>query len=94
MQSVFKYSEISNITLISQWKKKVKRYKGNWWPNVTNLFLSDTKPHISFTWCLGEGRLFATERVPLFHPSEGSDGAASQTEDQGLIPLCRLSCTL
>ena len=90
MQSMFKYPVISNITLISQWKNKVNA-KGNWWPNLTSPFLNNIKPHVAFTWCQGEGRLFATERVPLLHPDEGSAGAASQTKDQGLIPLCPVS---
>lgn len=62
MQSIFKYQAFSNITLASQWKKKVKNAKGKWWSNLTSAFLNDTRPQIAFMW--GERRRSATNPVP------------------------------
>lgn len=86
-------------SVISLWyhsgkKKRLNNAKGNWWPNLTSPCLNNTKPHVAFAWCRGGGRLFVIERVPLLHRDEGSAGAAPQTKDQGLIPLCPVSHTL
>lgn len=75
-------------------KNRLNNAKGNWWPNLTSPVLNDTKPWVAFTWCQGEGRIFATKCVLLLHPGEGSAGASSQRPGSDPSTLLSLMHTL